>query len=42
MSSKQAVHVADLKAERPYLEGNPPSSTSSTSEVLARSPLSRC
>ena len=24
MSSKQAVHVADLKAERPYLEGNRP------------------
>ena len=24
MSTKQAVHVADLKAERPYLEGNPP------------------
>jgi GAF domain-containing protein len=24
MSTKQAVHVADLKAERPYLEGNRP------------------
>ena len=24
MSSKQAEHVADLKAERPYREGNPP------------------
>ena len=24
MSTKQAVHVADLKSERPYLEGNPP------------------